>query len=59
MRSTRRRDSSSSADGRTDRADRLYADVVKHPEATLVDHEGPAAWIAVTGLFSTVGDPAP
>jgi len=45
--------------GRTDRADRLYADVVKQPEATLVDHEGPAAWIAVTGLFSTGGAPAP
>lgn len=45
--------------GRTDRADRLYADVIKHPDATLVDHEGPPAWIAVTGLFSTGGAPAP
>ena len=35
-----------------DRAERLYAEVINHPESTLVDHEGPPAWIAVTGLFS-------
>lgn len=38
--------------GRVDRAERLYAEVINHPESTLVDHEGPPAWIAVTGLFS-------
>jgi len=44
--------------GRNDRADRLYAEVIRNPEATLVDHEGPPAWIAVTGLFSHDGGPA-
>ncbi len=48
--------------GRIDRAERLYAEVINHPESTLVDHEGPPAWIAVTGLFSdrsAEGQPAP
>lgn len=48
--------------GRIDRAERLYAEVINHPESTLVDHEGPPAWIAVSGLFdeqSQKGQPDP
>ncbi len=41
--------------GRIDRAEQLYAEVLNNPESTLVDHEGPPAWIAVTGLFSNRG----